>query len=59
VACARQLLVAGRRQDARALAGLTPDCIVLVGRLIRDGRVPARRKAALLLLAAYLALPSI
>lgn len=51
------LLVAGRREDARALAGLIPDCVVLVARLLRDPRVPRSRKAALLLLAGYLALP--
>lgn len=51
------LLAAGRREDARALAGFVPDCVVLIGRLLRDGRVPRSRKAALILLAAYLALP--
>lgn len=51
------LLAAGRREDARALAGFVPDCIVLIGRLLRDRRVPRSRKAALLLLAGYLALP--
>src|SRR4051794_14071949 len=39
------LVVAGRRDDARAFATLVPDCIVLVGRLVRDPRVPRRRKA--------------
>lgn len=51
------LLVAGRRAEARALAGFIPDCIGLVGRLLRDPRVPSSRKAALFLLAGYLALP--
>jgi uncharacterized membrane protein YkvA (DUF1232 family) len=51
------LLVAGRQGDARALARFIPDCIVLIGRLLRDRRVPRSRKAALLLLAGYLALP--
>lgn len=51
------LLLLGRRRDARALAGFIPDCIVLVGRLLGDRRVPRSRKAALLLLAGYLALP--
>jgi uncharacterized membrane protein YkvA (DUF1232 family) len=53
------LLVAGRQGDALALAlaRFIPDCIVLIGRLLRDRRVPRSRKAALLLLAGYLALP--
>ena len=51
------LLARGRRQDARALAGFVPDCAVLVGRLLRDPRVPRRRKLLLLALLGYLALP--
>jgi uncharacterized membrane protein YkvA (DUF1232 family) len=51
------LVALGRRSDARALAGFIPDCVVLVRRLLRDPRVPRRRKAALVLLAAYLLLP--
>jgi uncharacterized membrane protein YkvA (DUF1232 family) len=51
------LVVVGRREDARALARLIPDCIVLVSRLARDQRVPRRRKLLLLLLVGYLALP--
>lgn len=51
------LLAAGRREDARALATFIPDCIVLVTRLARDPRVPRRRKALLLALVGYLALP--
>ena len=51
------LVVAGRRDDARALATLIPDCIVLVGRLVRDPRVSRRRKALLFALAGYLVLP--
>lgn len=51
------LLVAGRRADARAAATLIPDCVVLVGRLARDPRVPRRNKLLLLVLAAYLAMP--
>jgi hypothetical protein len=38
------LLVAGRREDARALAGFIPDCITLFRRLLRDERVPRRSK---------------
>src|SRR5689334_1897464 len=51
------LLVLGRRKDAKAVATLIPDCIVLVARLVRDPRVPRRRKLLLLALGAYLALP--
>src|SRR5450759_457907 len=51
------LVLAGRRTQARALAGFIPDCIVLVGRRLRDPRVPRRRKLLLALTAAYLALP--
>jgi uncharacterized membrane protein YkvA (DUF1232 family) len=51
------LLAAGRREDARALAGFIPDCIVLVHRLLRDPRVPRRRKLMLWGLLGYLALP--
>jgi uncharacterized membrane protein YkvA (DUF1232 family) len=51
------LVAIGRRSDARALAGFIPDCVVLVERLVRDPRVPRRRKLALVLLAAYLVLP--
>jgi uncharacterized membrane protein YkvA (DUF1232 family) len=51
------LYAAGRGTDARALATFIPDCIVLVARLLRDPRVPNRRKALLVALTAYLALP--
>ena len=51
------LYAAGRGTDARALATFIPDCIVLVARLLRDPRVPRRRKALLVGLTAYLALP--
>jgi uncharacterized membrane protein YkvA (DUF1232 family) len=51
------LVLAGRRGDARALATLIPDCIVLVSRLARDPRVPRGRKLMLLALVGYLALP--
>ena len=51
------LLVAGRRGDARALAGFIPDCLVLLKRLLGDPRVPRRRKLILVVLAAYLAMP--
>ena len=51
------LLLAGRRRDARALAGFVPDCAVLAGRLVADPRVPRRRKLLLAALVAYLASP--
>lgn len=46
-----------RREEARALAGFVPDLLVLATRLLRDRRVPWRRKALLVGLAAYLATP--
>jgi len=51
------LLIAGRRESARALGGFIPDCVVLCGRLLGDPRVPRRKKALLVALAGYLALP--
>jgi uncharacterized membrane protein YkvA (DUF1232 family) len=51
------LVAVGRRSDARALARFIPDCIVLVTRLVRDPRVPRRRKLLLLGLVGYLGLP--
>ena len=51
------LFFAGRRTQARALAGFIPDCIVLVGRLLHDPRVPRRHKLLLALTVGYLSLP--
>jgi uncharacterized membrane protein YkvA (DUF1232 family) len=51
------LLVVGRRQDARAVAGFIPDCLILFRRLLGDERVPRRRKLLLAALIGYLALP--
>jgi uncharacterized membrane protein YkvA (DUF1232 family) len=51
------LIAAGRREDARAVAGFVPDCAVLVGRLARDTRVSRGRRLALICVVAYLALP--
>ena len=51
------LLVLGRREEARALAGFVPDCVVLLRRLLADGRVPLPRKLTMLLLIGYLAMP--
>jgi uncharacterized membrane protein YkvA (DUF1232 family) len=46
-----------RAEDARALAGFIPDCLILVRRLLRDRRVPRRSKLLLGALAGYLVLP--
>ena len=51
------LLLAGRRQEARALVGFIPDCLVLVARLMADHRVSRRQKLLLVALTGYLALP--
>ena len=51
------LVARGRREDARALATFIPDCVVLVSRLVRDPRVPRRRKLLLVALVGYLASP--
>lgn len=51
------LLALGRRTDARAWAGLVPDCVVLARRLLGDERVPRAARAALGVLVAYLLLP--
>jgi uncharacterized membrane protein YkvA (DUF1232 family) len=51
------LLLAGRREDARALIGFIPDCIVLLRRLLREGHVPRRSRVLVWLLIGYLALP--
>ena len=48
---------AGRRTDARTLAGFVPDCVVLMTRLLRDPRVPRRSKVLVAALIPYLALP--
>jgi len=51
------LVMLGRREDARALAGFIPDCIVLLRRLLADQRVPRRSRVAVVGLIGYLALP--
>ena len=51
------LLLAGRRGDARAVAGFIPDCIVLLRRLLADPRVQGWRNATLVFVIAYLAMP--
>lgn len=51
------LALAGRRIEARALAGFIPDCLVLLRRLWSDCRTPRRAKIVLGLGIAYLAVP--
>ena len=51
------LIVAGRKEEARAVAGLVPDFVVLFRRLLSDGRVSRRRKFVLAALIPYLAMP--
>jgi uncharacterized membrane protein YkvA (DUF1232 family) len=51
------LIAAGRREDARALAGFIPDCLVLVSRLARDRRISRPRRVLLFGALGYLALP--
>ena len=51
------LVIRGRHEDARAFATFIPDCIVLVTRLVRDPRMPRRRKLLLIALIAYLGMP--
>jgi uncharacterized membrane protein YkvA (DUF1232 family) len=51
------LLLSGRRDDARALAGFVPDCVVLLSRLRNDPCVPRRRSLVLVALVAYLSSP--
>ena len=50
-------VIAGKRQDARALAGFVPDCVVLFTRLMRDKRLPRRHKLLVAALIPYLAMP--
>jgi uncharacterized membrane protein YkvA (DUF1232 family) len=51
------LLVMGRREEARAMAGFVPDCAVLLTRLAREPSVPRRRWLLLVLVGLYLAMP--
>ena len=48
------LLLAGRGQEARALAGFVPDCVLVFARLARDSRLPRRHRLTLGGLVAYL-----
>ena len=54
---AASLLAAGRREDARAVAGFIPDCVVLVSRLARDPQISRPRRALLFVVLGYLAMP--
>ena len=51
------LALAGRGPEARALARLVPDCLVLARGLLGDREVPRRCKVALAGLVVYLASP--
>lgn len=51
------LVLASRRDEARALASVVPDCLILIRRMIGDERVPRRRKLILIAAAGYLAFP--
>ena len=51
------LIVAGRKEEARAFVGLVPDFVVLFRRLLSDRRVSRRRKVVLAALIPYLAMP--
>ena len=51
------LVLAGRRADARAVAGFVPDCLILFKRLLADPDVPRGRKVLLALMVGYLAMP--
>jgi uncharacterized membrane protein YkvA (DUF1232 family) len=57
VALSVYLHFSDRREEARALAGFVPHLLLLCLRLLRDPRVPRRRKALLVGLALYLAMP--
>jgi uncharacterized membrane protein YkvA (DUF1232 family) len=50
-------VVAGRRETARAVAGFLPDCLVLFSRLLRDKRLPRRKRLLVAVLIPYLAMP--
>ena len=51
------LVVAGRRTDARALAGIAPDCAVLLRRLARERRLSWPRRLAVAACAGYVLFP--
>ena len=49
--------IGGRREDARAIGGFVPDCVVLFSRLLRDKGLPRRHKILVGALIPYLAMP--
>lgn len=51
------LVAAGRRTDARALAGFVPDCVIMVRRLVAQPATTRGQRIALALLAVYLLSP--
>jgi uncharacterized membrane protein YkvA (DUF1232 family) len=51
------LVLAGRREGARAAAAFVPDCVVLFKRLLSDPRVPRRKKLVLAAVIPYLLMP--
>ncbi len=51
------LIISGRRQHVRAVAGFVPDCVALFRRLIGDARVPRHSKLLLGACLGYLAMP--
>lgn len=51
------LVVAGRRTDARALAGIAPDCAVLLRRLARERKLSWPRRLAVAACAGYVLFP--
>jgi uncharacterized membrane protein YkvA (DUF1232 family) len=51
------LVLLGRKTEAVALARFIPDCLALLRGLLRDPRVPRRRKLVLVALVGYLATP--
>jgi uncharacterized membrane protein YkvA (DUF1232 family) len=53
----RGLALAAGSRAARAVAAFVPDCITLFRRLLADDRIPRRRKALVVALLGYLALP--
>jgi uncharacterized membrane protein YkvA (DUF1232 family) len=57
VALIAALLLAGRRTDARALAGFVPDCVILFRRLSEDPCVSRGQWVVIAALIGYLAMP--
>ena len=51
------LVVAGRRDAARGLAGFIPDCVVLFRRLLAEEQLTRRHRLLVVALIGYLALP--